>query len=111
MLAINTITEQHRSYLQVSVTGTLSLISSLEKSNREFACPQEPVALTCSVNGPILGWAQPDGNTIGTFFQNNPIGHGFSDSQTILAVIKLVVLEHLVCWNLLIQVCPFATQL
>ena len=38
------------------------------------------MVLTCSVNGPILEWAQPDGNTIGTFYQNNPVGHGFSNN-------------------------------
>ena len=36
------------------------------------------MAITCSVNGTILEWAQPDGNTIGTFSKNGSVGNGFS---------------------------------
>jgi hypothetical protein len=64
--------------MHISAIGTLSLHSSLERSNRKFACPQESVAFTCSVNGTILEWAQPTGSTIGTFIQNGSVGDGFS---------------------------------
>jgi hypothetical protein len=61
--------------LQTVQVGVLSLHSSLERSNREFACPQESVAVTCSVNGTVLEWAQLDGNSIGTL---QSVGDGFS---------------------------------
>ena len=63
---------------QVAGTGTLSLHSSLERSNRKFSCPQESVAVTCSVNGTILEWAHTDGKTIGKFSQIGSVGDGFS---------------------------------
>ena len=64
---------------EVTGIGTLSLRSLLGTSNREVARPQESVAVTCSVNGTVLEWAQPDGNTIGTFASSSSVGDGFSE--------------------------------
>ncbi len=66
-------------YVQV---GTLGLDSSLEKSNRKFACPLESVSFSSSINGPSLVWEIQEGiNTepyvVGFFRQNDSTGHGF----------------------------------
>lgn len=63
----------------VAATGVLSLHSSLERSgNREFGCPQETVALTCSVNGTFLGWDHTNGSSLGTFTNETGfVGKGF----------------------------------
>ena len=62
--------------------GTLSLHSSLERSNREFACPGESVTLTCIVNGTSLRWSAKEGDSdqvqIENFEPNSSIGSGFS---------------------------------
>ena len=61
--------------------GTLSLDSSLKRSNRIFACPLESVSLTCSINGTLLVWEIQEGNTqpeeVGIFRQTDVIGDGF----------------------------------
>lgn len=59
--------------------GTPTLESSLEKSNRRFACPLESVSFTCSINGPSFVWQIQEGNanrnTIGIFSQSDSIEH------------------------------------
>ena len=39
------------------------------------------MAITCSVDGTGLAWAQPDGSTIGLFRQTSAVGSGFSDDS------------------------------
>ena len=64
--------------------GTLTdyLYSSLEGSNRKFACPLEIVAVTCSVNGTSLRWEAQEGDNesvqIHSFGQSDSVGSGFS---------------------------------
>ena len=64
--------------------GTLtdSLHSSLERSNRKFACSQESVAVSCSVSGTSLIWEVQEGDDesvqIHSFGQNDSVGSGFS---------------------------------
>ena len=64
--------------------GTLSLHSSLESNNRKYACPQESVALTCSINGTVLIWeVQEGGNNMIVQVRNfrsltDSVGSGFS---------------------------------
>lgn len=66
--------------IYVTATGVLSLHSSLERSSREFGCPQESIALTCSVNGAVLVWDHTNGNTIFTFsLAESHVGDGFSE--------------------------------
>jgi hypothetical protein len=72
--------------------GIPSLYSSLERSNREFACPQESVAVTCSVSGTSLAWeAQLEGDNkpvqIAHFGQNDQVGFGFSRPERISWII------------------------
>ena len=61
--------------------GTLSLDSSLERSNRKLACPLESVSLTCSISGTVLVWEIQEGNTqpkdVGIFRSNDSAGHTF----------------------------------
>ena len=67
--------------------GTLGLRSSLEGSNRKFACPQESIALTCSISGLVLIWEAQEGNNtsdsvrVGFFSQNDHAGEGFSNLE------------------------------
>ena len=58
--------------------GTLSLHSSLERSNRNFLCPGESIALTCTVRGTTLKWGAQEGVQIYNFNENHSIGSGFS---------------------------------
>ena len=68
----------------VVATGALSLQSSLKRSGREFACPQESIALTCSVYGTVLVWDHTNGNTIFTFSQAESCAEdGFSDPELV----------------------------
>ena len=65
--------------------GTVSLRSSLEGTNRKFACPGERIALTCSVSGTALRWdAEEEGDSqaiqIANLGQNNSgAGSDFSE--------------------------------
>ena len=65
--------------------GTLSLHSSLERSNRKILCPRESIALTCTVTGTTLKWEAQEGDSdtvhIYTFDQNSSTGSGFSNSK------------------------------
>ena len=76
--------------LSVNIYGqyyvrTLGLRSSLEGSNRKFACPQESIALTCNISGLVLIWEAQEGNNtsdsvrVGFFSQNDHAGEGFSN--------------------------------
>ena len=63
--------------------GTPNLHSSLGTCNREFACPRESVAITCTVNGTSLRWEAQEGDDepvqIETFEQDRQdVGSGFS---------------------------------
>ena len=49
--------------VQGQYVGTLTLESSLEKSNRRFVCPSESISFTCSVSGTSLAWEIQEGNT------------------------------------------------
>ena len=98
--------------IQVTATGALSLHSSLERSNREFGCPQESVALTCSINGTVLEWAKQDGGTIGTFSQGT-VGNGFSElvdcdggAGTVRASGVLETIDHESIYNSIITLTP-----
>jgi hypothetical protein len=67
--------------------GTHSLHSSLERSNREFACRQESVAVTCSVSGTSLTWEAREGDNtslpvqVANFQQGVRVGDGFSNTE------------------------------
>ena len=65
--------------------GTLSLHSSLEGTNRKFACPQERIVLTCSISGLVPIWEAQEGNNmpvrVGFFRQNDSVGEGFSNLE------------------------------
>ena len=64
---------------------TLSLDSSLEISNRKFACPLEKVTLTCSISGLLLQWEIQEANThpdvVGIFGQTDSVGNGFFEQN------------------------------
>ena len=53
--------------------------SSLEKSNRRFACLSESVSFTCNISGTSLAWEIQEGNARssydgGIFRQSDPVG-------------------------------------
>lgn len=56
------------------------LISSIETSQRQFACPGESVPFSCAVHGPELIWSK-DGERVAFFTRNNSIGDGFAMSD------------------------------
>ena len=92
--------------------GTLSLHSSLERSNRKFACPLESVAFTCSINGTLIRWdVQDDDETVqvGNFrhLVHRP-GEGFSTPVQFSCYGKITfsgALEHIMNTSNSTQVC------
>lgn len=56
------------------------LISSIETSQRQFACPGESVSFSCAIHGPVLIWRK-DREIVAFFTRNNSIGDGFAMSD------------------------------
>ena len=56
------------------------LISSIERSQRQFACLGESVSFSCAVHGPELIWSK-DSETVAFFTEDNSIGDGFPMSD------------------------------
>ena len=56
------------------------LISSIERSQRQYACIGESVSFSCAVHGPELIWNK-DNEVVAFFTGDNSIGDGFTASD------------------------------